>query len=302
MSGNSNLHAAKRAKDDEFYTSLSDVEKEMYYYRDQFKGKSVFCNCDDPAWSAFWIYFSRNFRHHGLKRLISTHYEPEGQSYRLDITKYGQQTMPIPLDGNGDFRSEECLRILDECDIVCTNPPFSLFREYISTLVEHGKQFIVLGALNAVAYKEIFPLIREGKVWLGPSQCNGGKVYRTPSGTEKKLGNTLWFTNMDHAQRHEPVVLYKRLFDGEYPIYDNYNAINVDKATEIPEDYDGVMGVPISFLDKLCPEQFEIVGVTASWDETPEMQAIKTSAEHRHGPFINGEEKYKRLLIRRVSE
>ena len=302
MSSNANLHKAKAEKNDEFYTQLSDVEKEMYYYRDLFKNKVVFCNCDDPEWSAFWQYFSKNFRHLGLKRLISTHYEPNGQSYRLDITGYGQQTIPIPLDGDGDFRSDECLRILDECDIVATNPPFSLFREYITTLMKHNKGFIVLGALNGVSYKEVFPYIRAGDLWLGPSACNGSKEYRTPTGETKKLGNTIWYTNLDHAQRHEPVILYKKMTNGDYPMYDNYDAINVDKATDIPEDYEGVMGVPISFLDKLCPEQFEIIGMTASWDETPEMKRLKTSETKRHGPFIKGEEKFKRILIRRKIE
>ena len=299
MSDNGNLHAAKREKNDEFYTSIDDVAAEMAYYEGQFQGRTVLCNCDDPEWSAFWRYFSDNFRRLGLKRLISTHYEEGRSSYRLDINAPCQQTLPIDMRGDGDFRSAECLALLDEADIVCTNPPFSLFREYISTLMEHGKRFIVLGALNAVSYKEVFPYIRDGRMWLGPSQCNGTKDYRTPDGSVKKLGNTIWFTNMDHSQRHEPAVLTKRLIDGEYPIYDNYDAINVDRAADIPSDYEGVMGVPISFLDKLCPEQFELVGMTASWDETPAMAAIKTSAEHRHGPFIDGRELYKRVLIRR---
>ena len=300
MSSNRNLHKAKAEKNDEFYTQLTDVEKEMYYYRDQFKGKVVFCNCDDPVSSAFWKYFSLNFKKHGLKRLISTHYEPNGTSYRLDITEYGQQVLPIPLKGNGDFRSEECLAILDECDIVATNPPFSLFREYIATLVEHGKKFIVLGNMNAITYKEIFPLIKDNRIWLGPPACNGGKTYTRPDGTEQKMGNTMWFTNMDHKQRHEPLILYKEYNPTDNPRYDNYDAIEVSKTSEIPMDYDGVMGVPISFLDKYCPEQFEILGMTSSWDESDATKNLKTSVKYRHGPLLNGKEIYRRILIRKV--
>jgi len=341
---NSSLNAAKAAKDDEFYTSLSDVEKEMQYYKAHFKGKTVFCNCDDPEWSAFWQYFSLNFKHLGLKRLVSTHYEPGGPSYRLDISEYGQQTLPMALEGDGDFRSDECLAILDECDIVCTNPPFSLFREFISVLVAHGKEFIVLGNMNAITYKEIFPLIRDGRLWLGPPACNGAKTYRRPDGSDRKLGNTMWYTNIDHAQRHEPLILCRKYTPEEYPTYDNYDAIEVSRTSDIPMDYtgpmgvpvsyldkhnpeqfdiidrnngpvidgkgtykriiikakrNGVMGVPISFLDRYCPEQFVLIGTTASWDESEEMQRIKTSATKRHGPFINGKECYRRLLIRR---
>jgi len=297
MSSNENLHRAKKEKNDEFYTRITDVEKEMYYYKEQFKGKTVFCNCDDPAWSAFWQYFALNFKHLGLKRLVSTHYKQGGQSYRLDISEYGQETLPIPLNGDGDFRSDECLAILDECDIVCTNPPFSLFREYIATLMEHGKKFIVLGSMNAITYKEIFPLIKENRLWLGPSACNGAKVYIGPNGEEHKMGNTMWFTNMDHKQRHEPLVLYKSYTPSEYPKYDNYDAIEVSKTAEIPADYSGAMGVPISFLDKYCPEQFDILNCNDyrkdGFDKIKPHGLIKDKDSE-----INGKPTYARILIK----
>ena len=268
MAGNSNLHRAKEAKNDEFYTQLSDVENELVHYREHFKGKTVFCNCDDPTWSAFWKYFHLNFGFLGLKRLISTHYDKEQSTYMMEYLGGDDNDVSVgtktPLKGNGDFRNEECLELLRQSDIVVTNPPFSLFREFVGTLMEYGKKFIVIGNKNAVTYKEMLPLLRSDEVWLGyysPSE------FGTPSGTTKKInGLSRWFTNLDIQKRHENLILYKHYSPDEYPKYDNYDAINVDKVGEIPLDYDGVMGVPITFLDKYNPEQFEIIGMSANAD------------------------------------
>ena len=261
MAGNSNLHRAKEAKNDEFYTQLADVENELVHYREHFRGKTVFCNCDDPTWSAFWKYFHLNFGFLGLKRLISTHYDKEQSTYMMEYLGGDDNDVSVgtktPLKGNGDFRNEECLELLRQSDIVVTNPPFSLFREFVGTLMEYGKKFIVIGNKNAVTYKEMFPLLRSDEVWFGyysPSE------FGTPSGTTKKInGLSRWFTNLDIKKRHENLILYKHYSPEEFPKYDNYDAINVDKVSDIPLDYNGVMGVPITFLDKYNPEQFEIV-------------------------------------------
>lgn len=261
MAGNSNLHRAKEAKNDEFYTQLSDVENELVHYREHFRGKTVFCNCDDPTWSAFWKYFHLNFGFLGLKRLISTHYDKEQSTYMMEYLGGDDNDVSVgtktPLKGNGDFRNEECLELLRQSDIVVTNPPFSLFREFVGTLMENGKKFVVIGNKNAVTYKEMFPLLRSDEVWIGyysPSE------FGTPSGTTKKInGLSRWFTNLDIKKRHDKLILYKHYSPEEFPKYDNYDAINVDNVSDIPLDYDGVMGVPITFRDKYNPEQFEIV-------------------------------------------
>lgn len=261
-SANANLHKAKDAKNDEFYTQLTDVSKEMMHYKEHFKDKIVFCNCDDPTWSAFWKYFHLNFAELGLKKLISTHYDREEATYKMEYTGGDDNNIEVgvitPLEGNGDFRNQECLDLLDECDIVVTNPPFSLFREYVAVLMEHDKKFLIIGSQNAITYKEFFPLLRDDKVWMG---CNGVKEFVQPDGSIKKFGNICWYTNLDVAKRHEKLILWKTYNSNEYPTYDNYDAINVDKITNIPIDYDGVMGVPITFLDKYNPEQFEIIGL-----------------------------------------
>lgn len=276
-SANANLHKAKDAKNDEFYTQLTDVSKEMMHYKQHFKDKVVFCNCDDPTWSAFWKYFHLNFAELGLKKLISTHYDKEEATYKMEYTGGDDNDIDVgvktPLEGNGDFRNQECLDLLDESDIVVTNPPFSLFREYVAVLVEHKKKFLIIGSGNAITYKEIFPLIRNNLMWLGVTrQGTGSMWFRVPNDTPEKkgqkiedgikyqtIGNSCWFTNMDVKYRHEKVILWKNYTEDEYPKYDNYNAINVNKVAEIPCDYDGVMGVPITFLGKYNPEQFEIV-------------------------------------------
>ena len=272
MAKNENLAAAKKAKNDEFYTQRVDIENELCHYADHFRGKTVYCNCDDPTWSEFWRFFVRNFKPWGLKKLIATHYEPDAQnySYKLELEPdvdgtFSIQKEPVktPLPCNGDFRSAACVELLQEADIVVTNPPFSLFREYVAQLMEYGKKFLVIGSMNAITYKEFFPLLRDDRVWIG---CNNPKEFGTPAGTLQKFGNICWYTNLDIPKRHEPLDLrgnYYRGNEDQYPHYDNYDAIEVSKTTDIPCDYYGTMGVPISFLDKYCPEQFDIVGYTA---------------------------------------
>lgn len=262
---NANLHKAKGAKNDEFYTQLTDVAKELRHYKAHFKDKIVFCNCDDPTWSAFWEYFHLNFAELGLKKLISTHYDKKESTYKIEYTGGDDNDVEVgvktPLEGNGDFRNKECLDLLDECDIVVTNPPFSLFREYVAVLMEHKKKFLIIGNKNAITYKEFFPLLRNNEVWIG---CTNVKEFLQPDGSIKKFGNIGWFTNLDVAKRHEKLILWKNYTPEEYPKYDNYDAINVNKVAEIPCDYDGVMGVPITFMDKYNPDQFEIVGLLQS--------------------------------------
>lgn len=259
---NKNLAAAKNAKNDEFYTQLTDVSKELVNYKHHFKDKVVFCNCDDPTCSAFWKYFHLNFSELGLKKLISTHYDREETTYKMEYAGGDDNDIEVgaktPLEGNGDFRNQESLDLLDECDIVVTNPPFSLFREYVATLMDYDKKFLIIGNKNAITYKEFFPLLKENKVWIGYTNV---KEFIQPDKSIKKFGNIGWFTNLDITKRHENLILWKKYTPEEYPKYDNYDAINVDKVAEIPCDYDGVMGVPITFLDKYNPEQFEIVGM-----------------------------------------
>ena len=261
--GNANLHLAKEAKNDEFYTRIEDVAEELRHYKHHFKDQIVFCNCDDPTWSAFWKYFHLNFAELGLKKLISTHYDANESTYKMEYMGGDDNDVEVgiktPLLGNGDFRNQECLDLLDESDIVVTNPPFSLFREYVAVLMEHEKNFLIIGNKNAITYKEFFPLLKDDKVWIG---CTNVKEFLQPDGSIKKFGNIGWFTNLDVAKRHEKLILWKNYTPEEYPKYDNYDAINVDKVSDIPLDYDGVMGVPITFLDSYCPEQFEIVGIS----------------------------------------
>lgn len=265
MSKNTNLHAAKTAKNDEFYTRFEDINFEInlveHGYRPFFKDKIVYCNCDDPEESNFWKFFKARFNGLKLKKLISTHYDQEGKSsYKLEYD--GERVTKSELDGNGDFRSPECVELLKESDIVVTNPPFSLFREFVALLMKYEKKFVIIGNKNAITYKEIFPLIKDNKVWLGYTSPN---EFIIPGGEITKQVNGLcrWYTNLEIPKRHEPMLLggsYERgSKKGMFPKYDNYDAINVDRVCDIPEDYDGVMGVPITFLDKYCPEQFEIV-------------------------------------------
>ena len=304
MAGNSALSAAVKAKKDEFYTQLTDIEKEMRYYRKHFKGKTVLCNCDDPFESNFFKYFVLNFNRLGLKKLIATCYATspisgqqlslfdvvggdesvKNKPYKAIVTKVYDVTGDggvdmfdvaelfkqhenelTELEGDGDFRSAECLALLDEADIVVTNPPFSLFREYVSVLMEHEKHFIIIGNVNAITYKEVFPLIMENKIWIGASIHSGDRAFYVPDdyplnaagcGVDAdgrrfiRVKGVRWYTNLDLKQRHEELILVKRYTPEAYPFYDNYDGINVDATVDIPCDYAGMMGVPITFLDK----------------------------------------------------
>lgn len=312
MAKSANLGAAKTAKQDEFYTQLSDIEKEMRHYRRHFKGKTILCNCDDPFESNFFKFFVLNFNRLGIKKVIATCYsgspiagkqlslfdivgdseETRNKPYKAVVTSVYDKTGDggvdmfdvaelfkshenelSELDGDGDFRSPECLALLDEADIVVTNPPFSLFREYVSTLMEHKKEFIIIGNQNAITYKDIFLLLMQNKMWLGNK--SGDMAFMVPDSYEpretrywqdedgqkwRSLGNICWYTNLDIKKRHESMILAKRYKASEYPKYDNYDAIEVGKMADIPCDYKGIMGVPITFMDKYCPEQFEILG------------------------------------------
>lgn len=275
MSQHNDLQTAKKNKKDEFYTSLTDIEKEMKNYTSQFKGKIVFCNCDDPEYSMFWKYFQLNFQYLGLKKLIATHFDYEKPTYKLEYD--GIDIKKSDLQQNGDFRSPECLEILSKCDIVCTNPPFSMFHEFIDVLMKSGKQFIIIGNINAVKYSDVFPYIMDGKLWLGQSIHSGDREFRVPddyplnasssrideNGVKYiRVKGVRWFTNMDYNERHDPMILYKHYTEEEYPHYDNYDAIEVSKTAEIPGDYNGIMGVPITALDKLNFDQFELLGMT----------------------------------------
>lgn len=286
---NRRLQVAKSAKKDEFYTQLCDIENEMRHYKEHFKGKTVLCNCDDPRVSNFFKYFAMNFEHLGLKRLITTCYKHQ------DIDLFGDHSedkavylvydgdkngngYPDPeeigihkLKGDGDFRSQECIELLKQADIVVTNPPFSLFREYVAQLLYFNKKFLIIGHQNAITYKEVFPLIKDNKVWLGYGfKGNAAHFYSiyedlATAGNHKdgmiRVSGVNWFTNLDIKKRHERLVLFKKYSKDVYPTYANYDAIEVGKTTDIPEDFGGIMGVPITFMDKYCPEQFEIIGI-----------------------------------------
>ena len=341
---NKSLSKANKAKKDEFYTQLVDIENELKHYKDFFRDKTVFCNCDDPFESNFVKYFAMNFKALGLKKLIATCYatspvmytqlslfdtpvefEAYGtgkKPYKIEITEVSDENgdgavdledfesvlkkhPPQLLEGDGDFRSAECIALLRQADVVVTNPPFSLFREYVAQLMEYQKKFIIIGNVNAIGYKEIFPLIKDNKIWLGASIHSGDREFRVPDNypleasgyrTDENGVNYIrvkgvrWYTNIDYALRHEDLILYKTYNPKEYPKYDTYDAIEVGKTADIPMDYDGVMGVPITFLDKYNPGQFEIVG------------------EFNHGldgefdfakPIINGKLKYKRIAVKK---
>ncbi len=317
---NQNLNAAKNAKKDEFYTQLVDIENELKHYKAHFKGKTVLCNCDDPRVSNFFHYFSYNFEQLGLKKLITTCYKNQNRdlfsqndSERAIWLEYfgdkNNNRVPDPeeigihyLNGDGDFRSQECIELLKEADIVVTNPPFSLFREYVAQLMKYEKKFLIIGNVNAVSYKETFQYIKNNQLWLGASIHSGDREFGVPNDyplnaagcRQDAKGNKFirvkgvrWFTNLDYKERHEDLILYKAYNPNEYPQYDNYDAINVDKTSEIPMDYDGVMGVPITFLDKYNPEQFEIIG-----------NEIDLDIEKGRG-YVNGKRMYSRIFIRR---
>ena len=342
---NKNLNAAKTAKKDEFYTQLTDIERELQHYWQHFQGKTVLCNCDDPYESNFFKYFALRFNQLGLKKLICTCYDgspitgtqlslfsldAEGNekktAYKVEITEVGDmngdgavdltdvehliqnnKNVLSALKGNGDFRSQECIELLKEADIIVTNPPFSLFREYIAQLMEYGKKFLIVGHQNAITYKEVFPLIKENKIWLGYGFKGAAGHFFSPyedvatAGDHRenmiRVSGVNWFTNMEIPKRNEELDLVCRYSPEEYPTYDNYNAIEVGKTADIPNDYEGIMGVPITFIDKYCPTQFEILGATESegkgfsnglWNEQSGIAQ----------PLVNGSKKYKRIFIR----
>ena len=308
---NVSLSNAKRAKNDEFYTQLSDIENELKHYKSHFAGKVVYCNCDDARKSNFFRFFQKKFNDYGLKKLITTSYNENGHGsvlvYEGDTNGNGKlddsEIKVSELKGNGDFRSEECIEYLKESDIVVTNPPFSLFRDYIATLVQYDKKFLIIGNPNAITYKEVFPLIKENKLWLGWSSFNKGMYFYVPedykyADTYKfekeingrkvmRVSSICWFTNLDHSRRHEDLILYKKYPPEEYPKYDNYDAIEVSKVCEIPKDYDGIMGVPITFLYRYNPSQFEIVKFRKGDDDKD--------------LCVNGKCPYFRILIRKLS-
>ena len=361
---NRNLNAAKAAKNDEFYTQYHDIEEEMNAYheydRNVFRDKTVLLPCDDPEWSNFTRHFAARFSDLGLRRLISTSFAPESKTYRgpwqptlfetrspryeptksqvrgkifmLDREAHGAARVNVDdlqwdyLQGDGDFRSPEVTRLRDEADIIITNPPFSLFREFLAWIVEAGKRFAIIGNMNAITYKEVFPLIKENRIWLGATGTGSDMVFRVPEGVtvderdkEKaarmgyvgnytRLGNSCWFTNLEHGRRHEPLKLntmaenlrYVRALQGRkaYARYDNYDAIEVPATVAIPSDYEGVMGVPISFLDKYCPEQFEILGASES-EGKGFSNGLWVSTSGIAQPLVAGERVYKRIFIKK---
>ena len=357
--GNSQLSAAKKAKNDEFYTRMTDIEHELVHYRKHFKGKVVLCNCDDPFESNFFKYFALNFNPLGLKKLIATcysgspiaggEYQPSlfdddvdentgrhRRAYKAVVNVFRDTTGDGGLDmddirnlldsgeneltelhgdgtyGAGDFRSKECLELLDEADIVVTNPPFSLFREYVATLMDYDKKFVIVGNQNAITYKEAFPLLRDDRLWLGYNKVKefvvpsadhperGNIVTDGKGGLIAKFGNICWYTNLDIKKRHEDLLLYRRYADdpSKYPKYDNYDAIEVSKVKDIPEDYWGVMGVPITFMDKYNPGQFDIIGCSES-EGRGFSNGLRDPTSKTAQPTIDGRKVYKRLFIRR---
>lgn len=320
---NKQLTQAKKAKKDEFYTQLEDIEAELKHYKKHFEGKTVLCNCDDPRMSHFFYYFVLNFHLLGLKKLITTCYKSQDPDLPSENTTQhavylvyegediGMPPNPNiaglvhPLKGDGDFRSKECIEFLKEADIVVTNPPFSLFREYVAQLMEYKKEFIIIGNINAVTYKEIFPFIQNDRIWLGPSIHGGDREFEIPSSypleaassrTDSdgrkfiRMKGVRWFTNLDFPQRHEELILYKKYRPEVYPHYDNYDAININKTADIPGDYDKVMGVPITYLDKHNPDQFQIIGIDRYVEDNPTPGRRFT---------IQGSETYARILIRK---
>ncbi len=344
MAKSDNLRTARQTKQDEFYTRLEDIERELNHYKKSFYGKTVLCNCDDPYESNFFKYFAMNFNFLGLKKLIATCYDSSpiaGQQisffedrnpYKIEISEVKDENGDGAIDladveyllksnknslkkmKSGDFRSEECIKLLKQCDIVVTNPPFSLFREYIAQLIEYNKKFIIIGSKNAIAYKEVFPLIRDNKIWLGYGFSNGNAYFKVPNTNREyadgvydketglvKFRNCGWYTNIDTVKRHEELILYKRYTAEEYPTYDNFNAINVNKTAEIPLDYDGIMGVPITFLDVYNPEQFEIIGMGTG--DAAKLIGVKKNYRGRTdlAYSLNGKPQcpYNRILIRR---
>lgn len=333
---NRNLHKAKNSKMDEFYTQLSDIERELKHYKKHFKNKVIYCNCDDPRVSNFFHYLSHNFEKLSLKKIITTCYKSQNSEsfsqndseqavyLEYDGDRNGNN-IPDPkeigiklLKGDGDFRREESIQLLEKADIVVTNPPFSLFREYVSQLIDYKKKFVIIGNKNAITYKEIFKLIKENKMWVGNTPMSTdllfdvpdkfakelvankkeGSGYKIIDGVVKGRAQAIWFTNLDIAKRHEDLILYRNYNKTEYPKYDNYDAINIDKTKDIPVDYVDVMGVPITFLDKHNPDQFEILGMSASAGYDEEIVGIPFLGGKDARPLINGKNTYARVFIK----
>jgi len=318
---NSGLNRARKSKNDEFYTQLPDIEREMRHYRKHFQGKTVYCNCDDPRISAFFEFFTKNFEFLGLKRLVTTCYKSRemkqfsqndsDRAIKLVYEGGAPNSMPAAedigvtlLEGDGDFASEECQGLLREADIVVTNPPFSLFNEYVRQLDDFGKKFIIIGHQNAITYTTIFPLLRDNRMWLGYGFKGNAAHFIAPhyqdtaSASDHKEGmirvsGVVWYTNLDHNMRHEEIILVQRYHGNEaaYPRYDNYDAIEVSKSQNIPMDFEGVMGVPITFLTKYNPEQFEILGCNRGVAQDP-------NGIYGRSSFLGGKETFKRLFIR----
>lgn len=308
---NAALHRAKKTKNDEFYTQKKDIEKELIYYYSHLKDKIVYCNCDDYRKSKFVEYFMENFDKIGLKKLISTGFSKDGQG---TYSEYDGITLKTGfLSGNGDALGEECTEILKQADVVVTNCPFSIFRKYVSHLMKYRKKFLIIGNQNAITYKEIFPYIKNNELWMGLSMNGSNRWFQAPDDYEVKanaagykvidgkkyyfVNGVAWFTNIPHNHRNEPLDLYKKYSADEYPKYENYDAIEVSKVTDIPMDYDGVMGVPITFLYKYCPTQFEIVGITENAEYLKPLYL--DGCEKYDRPYVNGKRMYSRLLIRR---
>jgi hypothetical protein len=296
LTSHGSLTAAKRAKNDEFYTQLDDIIKELKHYKSHFQGKVVLCNCDDPEWSNFWEYFKRSFEHLGLTKLVATHYANEKPSYKLEYLGEGHPVLKTPLQGDGDFRSPECVALLQEVDIVVTNPPFSLFREYLAQLVENRKQFLIIGSNNAITYKDVFRLLKSNEAWRGIS---APKRFVQPDGSFKNFGNIGWFTNLSHQRRAEALLLYRTYSSNEsdYPKYDNYDAIEVSRVSEIPLDFTGAMGVPITFLDKYNPKQFVILGMASSAGYREDVVGIPFCGQKDARPLLAGKNTYARVFI-----
>lgn len=322
-----NLTEAKKNKKDEFYTQLSDIERELKHYKKHFKNKVVYCNCDDPRVSNFFHYFSYNFEKLGLKKLITTCFQnqnadlfSQNDSEKAILLEYNGDkngnNVPDPeeigiihLKGDGDFRSQESIELLKQADIVVTNPPFSLFRDYVAQLIEYEKDFLIVGHQNAISYKEIFKHIKENKMWLGYGFKGGAahfinkhyEDYATAGDHQEgmiRVSGVVWFTNLDISKRHENLILYKKYKEEEYPTYDNYDAINVNKTKDIPMDFKGVMGVPITFLNKHSKEQFEILGLSASAGYNKDIVGIPFLGDKDARPLINGKNTYARIFVR----
>lgn len=333
MPGNKDLNKAKDAKKDEFYTTRQDIEAELCHYAEHFKDKVVYCNCDDPVTSEFWQFFVRNFKPYGLKKLIATHYEPDEKNYAysLEICEdtngdgridYLDEPTVKQLPCNGDFRSAACIELLKEADIVVTNPPFSLWREYIGQLVEYKKRFIIIGNVNAIKYKEVFPLFKENRLWLGVSIHSGDRKFYVPDdyplnastcGIDDegrrfiRVKGVRWFTNLDVPQRHVPIDLRGNYYSADKnPRYDNYDAIEVSKTADIPCDYDGIMGVPLTFMDRFCPEQFDIIWeasgntrASAPKEVLDQLGYIQNKEDRGGCCMISGKRCYDRIFIRK---